>query len=199
MVAAFTSLFLGGIDRLLTLMPESFLELGLRKEDCTKAGLNQSTISLDSKRKIPWIYCLTGIHPGFFKSKSDYVKQPIPESAFGGIYDKFSEAEGQSAFIALIPYGGKMNEISESEIAFPRRAGNIYKILYVVAWGEDGTWQRYIKWIRKLYRYMTPYVSKHPREAYLNYKDLDIGKNNQGHISYKQASIWGKKIFQEQL
>ena len=88
-----------------------------------------------------------------------------------------------------------MNEISESEIPFPHRAGNIYKILYLVAWGEDGASQRYINWIRKLYGYTTPYVSNNPREAYLNYRDLDIGTNNHGYTSYKQASIWGKKYF----
>ncbi|KAI6703146.1 hypothetical protein NL676_012282 [Syzygium grande] len=40
------------------------------------------------------------------------------------------------------------------------------------------------------------YVSKSPREAYINYRDLDIGTNNvKGDTSYKQASAWGKKYF----
>ena len=42
---------------------------------------------------------------------------------------------------------------------------------------------------------MTPYVSKNPREAYLNYRDLDSGTNNQGYTSYKKASIWAKRYF----
>jgi hypothetical protein len=43
---------------------------------------------------------------------------------------------------------------------------------------------------------MEPFVSKSPRSAYLNYRDLDIGVNNKiGYTSYKQASIWGVKYF----
>ena len=43
---------------------------------------------------------------------------------------------------------------------------------------------------------MTPYVSKKPRAAYLNYRDLVLGTNNdKGPTSYAQASIWGKKYF----
>ncbi|KAK9227063.1 hypothetical protein WN943_012112 [Citrus x changshan-huyou] len=132
---------------------------------------------------------------GFFKSKSDYVKQPIPENAFEGIYDNFYEEDGETAFMLLVPYGGKMSEISESETPYPHRAGNIYQILYAVTWGEDETSQSHIDWIRRLYSHRTPYVSENPREAYINYRDLDIGTNNQGHTSIKQASIWGNKYF----
>ncbi|KAL0373005.1 UNVERIFIED_CONTAM: Berberine bridge enzyme-like 24 [Sesamum calycinum] len=55
---------------------------------------------------------------------------------------------------------------------------------------------RYISWIRKLYSYMAHHVSKFPRAAYVNYRDLDIGvNNNEGKISYARASIWGIKYF----
>ncbi|GAY33871.1 hypothetical protein CUMW_008460 [Citrus unshiu] len=42
---------------------------------------------------------------------------------------------------------------------------------------------------------MTPYVSKNPRGAYINYRDLDVGTNNQGYTSVEQASVWGNKYF----
>jgi FAD/FMN-containing dehydrogenase len=43
---------------------------------------------------------------------------------------------------------------------------------------------------------MTPYVSKNPRQVYVNYRDLDLGINKlDGNTSYKQASIWGRKYF----
>ena len=30
------------------------------------------------------------------------------------------------------PYGGEMNEVSESSIQFPHRAGDLYKIIHLV-------------------------------------------------------------------
>ena len=83
-----------------------------------------------------------------------------------------------------------MDEIAETSI--------LYKMQYEVSWGKQdiGAAQKHINWIRKVYSYMAPYVSKNPREAYLNYRDLDIGTNNlSGNTSYKRASIWGTKYF----
>ncbi|KAM3398543.1 hypothetical protein P3S68_002059 [Capsicum galapagoense] len=44
---------------------------------------------------------------------------------------------------------------------------------------------------------MAKYVSKSPRAAYFNYRDLDLGVNNkeQNAISYAHARIWGEKYF----
>ncbi|KAM3251002.1 hypothetical protein P3L10_005072 [Capsicum annuum] len=42
---------------------------------------------------------------------------------------------------------------------------------------------------------MARYVSKSPRAAYFNYRDLDLGVNNKGNTSYAQARIWGEKYF----
>jgi len=52
-----------------------------------------------------------------------------------------------------------------------------------------------MNWIRKVYKYMEPYVSKSPRAAYINYRDLDVGVNNNDYTNYTQASIWGVKYF----
>ena len=42
---------------------------------------------------------------------------------------------------------------------------------------------------------MTPYVSKFPREAFLNYRDLDIGINHNGPNSYLEGIVFGIKYF----
>ncbi|WJZ97012.1 hypothetical protein VitviT2T_015647 [Vitis vinifera] len=119
----------------------------------------------------------------FFKAKSDHVKEPISEIRLEGIWRRFYEEEAVTAEMIFSPYKGRMNEIPESKTPFPHRAGNIYKIQHLV-------------WIRRLYSYMVPYVSKSPRAAYLNYRDLNIGTNsNKGNTSYAQASIWGVKYF----
>ncbi|KAK9101396.1 hypothetical protein Scep_024826 [Stephania cephalantha] len=81
-----------------------------------------------------------------FKAKSDFVMRPIPKVGLEGIW---------------------------------KRAGNMYLIDYVSNWDEKEGQEasaRHMSWIRELYDYMTPYVSKSPRTAFLNYKDLDLGR-----------------------
>ncbi|PON32587.1 Berberine/berberine-like [Parasponia andersonii] len=101
-------------------------------------------------------------------------------------------------YIHFFSYGGRTNEISESEIPFPHRAGNLFHIVYFVSWeGRNArASKQHLSWITRVYRYMTPNVSKNPRAAYFNYRDLQIGTNNKmGTTSYAQASIWGTKYF----
>ncbi|KAE8694255.1 Inactive tetrahydrocannabinolic acid synthase [Hibiscus syriacus] len=110
----------------------------------------------------------------------------------------FEEEEGRNASINLVPYGGRMDEISETETPFPHRAGNLYNVMYATGEVEEILdIRKYINWIRRFYRYMTPYVSKSPREAYINYRDLDIGVNDEHKTSYDQASTWGFKYFKK--
>jgi hypothetical protein len=55
-----------------------------------------------------------------------------------------------------------MDNISESEISFPLRYGNLYIIQCEVHWYQEGdeAEKLHINWIRKLYSYMEPFVSK---------------------------------------
>ncbi|GFP95937.1 cannabidiolic acid synthase [Phtheirospermum japonicum] len=86
-----------------------------------------------------------------------------------------------------------MNDISEYATPFPHRAGNIFKIQYSISWDDEGKEADNIDKARELYEFMTPYVSKKPREAYLNYRDLDIGTNKNG--TYKYGVKYFKKNF----
>ncbi|CAI0545939.1 unnamed protein product [Linum tenue] len=90
----------------------------------------------------------------------------------------------------MVPLGGRMDEISDSSIPFPNRAGNLYQVRYLSFWTEDGleTAERHIGWLRELYDLAAPYVSSNPRSAYVNYRDLDIGMND-------IAKVWGEKYF----
>ncbi|PON46121.1 Xanthine dehydrogenase C subunit [Trema orientale] len=201
--ASFYGVFLGGVDRLLPLMKKSFPELGLVREDCTEMSWIESVMSfagisseesrealLDKKPR------LMGFSP--FKMKSDYVKEPIPENALENMWERLYDEEVGMAYMHFFPYGGRMSEISESEIPFPHRAGNLFHIVYFVSWeGRNArASKRHLSWITRVYSYMNLYVSKNPRAAYLNYRDLQIGMNNKkGTTSYAQASIWGSKYF----
>ncbi|XWS69575.1 hypothetical protein CRYUN_Cryun04dG0191000 [Craigia yunnanensis] len=192
--AIFTTLFLGRTDQLITLMQQSFPELGLVKEDCTEMSWIETVIyfaeipndsPLDSmldRRLYPETH---------FKGKSDYVKEPMPETVLEGLWQRFLEEKPGLVEIIFSPYGGKMDEIPESDIHFPHGVGNLFGIHYNVSWRreDDLESQKHINWIRKLYSYMEPYVSISPRAAYMNYRDLDLGINNKGiYTSYKQAS-----------
>ncbi|MED6120437.1 hypothetical protein PIB30_020789 [Stylosanthes scabra] len=199
--ATFESMFLGTVDQLIPLVQKSFPELGLVKQDCTEVSWIQSVLYLGgfSITQSPDVLLnRTQSSVASFKGKSDYVTVPIPESGLEGLWPLFYEEEAQNAIMIFNPYGGRMDEIPESEIPFPHRAGNICKIQHIVYWLEEGdeVAQRHINWIRRLYSYMEPFVSKSPRAAYVNYRDLDIGVNNKnGYTSYKEASIWGVKYF----
>ncbi|BAT74079.1 hypothetical protein LR48_Vigan294s000800 [Vigna angularis] len=199
--AKFESLYLGRVDDLIPSMQKSFPELGLVREDCTemswiesilyKAGFasGESTDVLLNRTQLNSLL--------FLKAKSDYVRDPIPDFGLERLWHFLYEDAAKDAYIQFTPYGGRMNEISESETPFPHRSGYIFHIQYRVYWQEkgDAAAQRYINWIRRVYKYMEPHVSKSPRAAYLNYRDLDIGTNNNGYTSFRQASIWGTKYF----
>ncbi|CAK9187680.1 unnamed protein product [Ilex paraguariensis] len=195
--ASFDCFFLGGVDKLLPLMQKEFPELGLVKEDCREVSWIESELSFYGGQSLDILLNRTYLYKAKYKIKSDFVKQPISESTLEGIWERFLKEDVNVPSMLLNPYGGKMSEISEYDIPFPHRVGIIFSIEYQVGWQEEGTVaaKRHINWIRELYQYMTPYVSKNPREAYLNYRDLDIGVNNEGNTSYANASIWGTKYF----
>ncbi|PHT29976.1 Cannabidiolic acid synthase [Capsicum baccatum] len=131
----------------------------------------------------------------YYKGTSDFVKTPIPESGWEMIERTFLEEAGPPRMILEL-LGGKMNEISESETPFPHRKGNLYNIQYTVGWSDnsESISSQKMAWLRKLYKEMEPYVAKSPRTAYLNYRDLDFGTNQEDY-SYSKAKMWGEKYF----
>ncbi|KAI3955659.1 hypothetical protein MKW92_044906 [Papaver armeniacum] len=196
--ASFNSIFLGSIENLQIVMKDRFPELGLESKDCTETSWIQSILIIAgyALNVSPDILLNETQAKGYFKIKSDYVKEPISEIGLEGLWERLSTLE--QTWVTYIPYGGRMSQISESESPFPHRNGNLYKIIYLAGWvkEQDGASEKYIAGVRKLYEYMTPYVSSSPREAYVNYRDLDLGQNSKnGKTSYSEASIWGSKYF----
>uniref|UniRef100_A0A6M2EYX6 Berberine/berberine-like domain-containing protein n=1 Tax=Populus davidiana TaxID=266767 RepID=A0A6M2EYX6_9ROSI len=88
-----------------------------------------------------------------------------------------------------------MEKISKSEIPFPHRKGNLFMLEYATNWNDPSESATQIDWARKVYEYMTPYVSKNPREAYLNHRDIDLGMNEKANTSIEEARVWGAKYF----
>ncbi|KAL0398208.1 UNVERIFIED_CONTAM: Berberine bridge enzyme-like 18 [Sesamum radiatum] len=200
--ASFTSLYLGRVHDLLPIMQEKFPELGLVEEDCIEMSWIESILYFAGLRNESLDVLLSRTPAGlfgsnYFKGKSDYVRRPIPVSGLRGIWRFLHEEAENRAALQFSPYGGTLGTYSESETPFPHRAGNIFMIHYGVSWTRPGNSEseRHMNWIRRLYSYMARYVSKNPRAAYFNYRDLDLGMNNEGNTSYAQASVWGLKYF----
>lgn len=197
--ASFNSLFLGGIERLMPLMNQSFPELGLEAKDCIEMSWVQSAqyfAGYQKNQPLEVLLSRDALYKSNFKAKSDFVENPIPEIRMQGIWERFKQEE--QVFMILDPYGGKMDEISEFEIPFPHRKGNLYNIQYIVKWevNEVSEANKHMYWMSMLYRFMKPYVSNSPRGAYINYKDLELGTNNKDtNTSYLEASSWGRKYF----
>ncbi|RID45090.1 hypothetical protein BRARA_I01843 [Brassica rapa] len=194
--------FLGEKGNLMEVMSKGFPELGLTLEDCIEmnwiesimysSGFSTTTppppeVLLQAKSPLGEVY---------FKAKSDFAKEPIPVLGLKGMIKKILEEE--AAVMIWTPYGGMMDKIPESEIPFPHRSGTSFMIQYYRSWSDtEKRPDMRIKWIRELYNYMTPYVSSNPRQAYVNYRDLDLGQNNNLKTSFNQAQVWGAKYFKD--
>ncbi|PIA42548.1 hypothetical protein AQUCO_02000180v1 [Aquilegia coerulea] len=194
---SFNSLFLGGIQELLPLMKRSFPELGLVATACTEMSWIKSTLyffGYQNEEHINVLLNRTHSDTSFFKAKSDFVRKPLSENAFEEIWKRILDEE--VAFMIMDPYGGKMTKISEYETSFAHRKGYLYNIQYLVKWEKGGAAKKHIEWLRKLYKHMSAHVSNSPRVAYVNYRDLDLGKDViEGNVSYTKSKVWGEKYF----
>lgn len=198
--ASFIAHFLGDSDTLLAVMNKNFPELGLKKEDCMEVSWIQSILYwANFDYNTTAVEILLDRHSdnvNFLKRKSDYVQTPIPKSGLTSIFNKLVEL-GKAGFV-FNPYGGKMNEYPADATPFPHRAGNLFKIQYSVNWNNDDPTlaKNYVNQSRVLYKFMTKYVSKNPRGAFLNYRDLDIGVMvGTGKSGYNSGKVYGEKYF----
>ncbi|CAN6975080.1 unnamed protein product [Brassica rapa subsp. trilocularis] len=172
--ASFMGMFLGDSSRLLEIMTKEFPELGLNKTECIEMKWIESVLF--------WLSIPPGTAPTsvmlnripqkqiYLKRKSDYVQKPISRTGLDAIFKVLLENENVT--MAWNPYGARMSEIPSTETAFPHRAGNKFKIQYAANWfvpGEEVA-KECMSQTERVFEAMTPYVSKNPREAFLNYE-----------------------------
>ena len=199
--ASFLALFLGDSKSLVSLLNEKFPQLGLKQSDCIETSWLRSVLFWTSINITAPVEVLLDRQPqspvNYLKRKSDYVQKPISKDGFEGIWKKMIELE--HTVFQFNPYGGRMGEIPSTATPFPHRAGNLWKIQYKADWNRAGkeVADQYIKLTRRLHKYMTPFVSKNPREAFYNYKDLDLGMNHNGKDSYTEGKMYGVEYFKD--
>ncbi|XP_023762769.2 berberine bridge enzyme-like 21 [Lactuca sativa] len=197
--ATFMALFLGDSTRLMGLMSKSFPELGLKKEDCFEVSWIQSTLFWSNfdynKTKLDILIDRHTDVVKFLKRKSDYVQTAIPTQALTSIFNKLGEL-GKIGMV-FNPYGGRMNDIPADATPFPHRAGNLFKVQYSLSWQESDAkvTENNMNQSRVMYEFMTNYVAKNPRSAFLNYRDLDIGVNKGD--GFNSGKVYGEKYFKK--
>ncbi|XP_074321627.1 berberine bridge enzyme-like 21 [Silene latifolia] len=190
------SYFLGDSETLVNLLNSKLPELGIEKADCHEMSWGKGILFLlNHDKETPYEVLLSRNYTASYqKNKSDYVQKPIEKQDLELLWKKLIELE--KPILVFSAYGGKMNKIPATRTPFPHRKGNLFKIQYFIYW-KDNVGQdieaKNIGILRKLYEFMTPYVSKNPRGAFLNYRDIDIGVSH--NWTYDEGEVYGRKYF----
>ncbi|KAK8483922.1 hypothetical protein V6N11_057441 [Hibiscus sabdariffa] len=192
--------FLGESERLVPLLDQSFPELNLKKADCNETSWIESF--LPPRTPAEALLNRTRGAQDFSKNKSDYVKSVISKEGIETIWKLLIELANTTSATVIMqwnPYGGKMGEIPASSTPFPHRSGYLFLVQYIVFWakGYINVTNHNIERVRYMYERMAPFVSKDPREAFLNYRDIDIGSTASDKTNFRDAQVYGSKYFRD--
>ncbi|VFQ97398.1 unnamed protein product [Cuscuta campestris] len=195
-------LFLGGKADLEKITGKKFPSLQLKPADFIEMTWIQSVLQWDNHdynaTKPEFLLSRESDPLKFGKRKSDYVSNPIPKSGLDGLWTKLAAGKVGLVFNS---YGGDgyFTKIPNTGTPFPHRAGILFKIQYSLSWAEkdDGSSTQLLDQAKDLHAYMTPFVTQNPRQAYLNYRDLDIGVTDNGLDRYNKAKVYGEMYFNE--
>ncbi|KAL4273642.1 hypothetical protein GQ457_13G017600 [Hibiscus cannabinus] len=192
--------FLGESERLVPLLNQSFPELNLQKADCNETSWIETFLPPGTPPEA--LLNRTRGAKDFSKKKSDYVKSVISKEGIETIWKLLIELANTTSATVIMqwnPYGRKMGEIPASNTPFPHRSGYLFLVQYIVFWdeGDINLTNHNIERVRYLYERMAPFVSKHPREAFLNYRDIDIGSTASDKANFKDAVVYGSKYFRD--
>ncbi|KAL6876412.1 hypothetical protein ACP4OV_012984 [Aristida adscensionis] len=196
--AVFQALYLGACSALVPMLNVSFPELGMTSADCREMSWLQSAVFFHTWNPGAPAESLLGRGTSlstFTKSKSDYVRRAIPGGAWESIVPWLTM--NGAGMMILEPHGGFIDTVPAGATPYPHRGGVLYNIQYIAFWwgSDDGSAAK--SWIGSFYDFMGQHVSKDPREAYVNYRDLDIGENvvvNDA-SAFDVGKVWGEKYF----
>ncbi|KAK1614963.1 hypothetical protein QYE76_020484 [Lolium multiflorum] len=200
--ALFLAMYLGTCSSLVATMGRRFPELGMTSADCrSMTWLESAALSFTTLANIgtPEEVLLnrTGGMSFSFKVKSDYVRRPISKAGWNDIFSWFTMNGSASGYIMLEPHGGFMDSVPADATPYPHRNGVLYIIQYLVFWPGDGGTALTAAWLDGFYGFMGQHVSTNPREAYVNFRDLDIGQNVvvDDVSTFDGGVVWGQRYF----
>ncbi|KAF8649685.1 hypothetical protein HU200_064226 [Digitaria exilis] len=190
----FQFLYLGTCDDILPTIVSRLPELNATKADCNEMTWLESTafMNFGDTNTTQLLDRSTG--PNFFKNKSDYVRRGIAMSVWLEILTKWLAMNG-SGIMILEPHGGFVGSVPTGETPYSHRTGVLYNIQYVASWSAGDDSSVAIDWVDSFYEFMGQYVTKSPREAYVNFRDLDIGQNTVVNdvSTFESGKVWGVK------
>ncbi|PNT63632.1 hypothetical protein BRADI_4g18970v3 [Brachypodium distachyon] len=200
----FQALFLGGCTRLEYTMRRLLPELGMSSADCREMSWLRamSFISLGSMdTPVEAMLNRTNNLGTYVKNRSDYVRRAVGKAGWESISREHLSPSGGAVLMILEPHGGAVARVSADSTPYPHRAGVLYNVQYAVYWccdADGGAAAAATGRLDGLYGFMEPMVSSNPREAFANYRDLDIGQNAvgaDGLTAYESGRVWGERYF----
>jgi hypothetical protein len=197
----FLAVYLGTCSSLVPMMGKLFPELNMTSADCREmTWLESAALSYGGLAKtgtLEEVLLSRGSSLSYYtKIKSDYVQRPIASCSWKNIFSWFKK-DG-SGYMMLEPHGGFMRTVPTAATPYPHRKGVLYIIQYITFWQGDGG-KAPTTWLANLYDLMGNYVSANPRQAYVNFRDLDIGQNTVGSendvSTFESGQVWGERYF----
>ncbi|KAK9154808.1 hypothetical protein Sjap_002288 [Stephania japonica] len=205
-VTNYKGLYLGPQSSAITSINRVYPELKVVKGECKEMKWVESNVYLADFTKSLTVDALkdrfaASDQKRYYKWKGDYVKKRISVEGIEGMLEiLLEEPHGE---LQLLPFGGMMARTSIDATPYPHREGNLYSMGCLATWNEHENERSdaYLDWVHRIHKYMTPYVSKGPRTAYVNEMDLDLGVMDWGNLSISAdeqvelGRVWGEKYF----
>ncbi|XP_013624689.1 berberine bridge enzyme-like 4 [Brassica napus] len=150
--------FLGRADELVSIMNQSLPELGVKNQEMSWLITTLFWEDLPAGTLTSVLLDRPSKPEKFFKSKSDYVKKPIPKEGIKKLWKAMLEFNND-VYIEWNPYGGVIDKIPANATPFPHRKGNLLKIQYYTSWMDANSKMGSLNMMRKLYEVAEPYAS----------------------------------------
>ncbi|MEV0638640.1 FAD-binding oxidoreductase [Streptomyces sp. NPDC050619] len=145
------------------------------------------TYHVSDRYRAPWLYAVTEwsgmVEPSVprWKSKSAYVRKAMPDAQLKAVHRALTRSDypGPYGMIALVGFGGKINEVASGDTATAQR-DSFAKILYCGLWTDPADDAVHERWIRESYRDVYAATGGVPRPGgvndgcYINYADADL-------------------------